>query len=314
MNRSPEPVAGTGRVADGTRVAFTTSGPPLPDDPLHPALDRVAGLAVEYLAWDDPAVEWSAFDWVVIRSAPAFPERLDEFLEWCDRVGPDRLGNPPGLVRWNSDRRYLAELDGSGLPVPPTLLVAPLGLVPDLHGEVVVKPVVGGGTGETGRFRPEDRAGMLELLERLGRHGAVAMLQPYLQETEEVGGSELTFFGGEFVYAVKRPAAPGPRALAETAGTPPENAADAGPPPSGEAHPAEIELGRRVAEWITGKFGRVPLHLRIDTLLTGQGPVVMEVNAIEADLSFGHDTERERPGVDVFAEALLRDPGPPTAH
>lgn len=45
------------------------------------------------------------------------------------------------LAAWNSDRRYLAELDGNGLPVPPTLLIAPLGPVPELHGPVMVRPV-----------------------------------------------------------------------------------------------------------------------------------------------------------------------------
>lgn len=294
------------------RVAYATCEPRQQmwdDDRLSAAMLARQGVGVEFAAWDDPAVEWDRFDRVVIRSTWDYAGRLKEFLAWCDRIGPDRLRNPPDLVRWNSDKRYLAELDGSGLPVPPTLLVAPLGPVPDLHGEVVVKPVVGAGARETGRFRPEARGGMLELLGQLGRRGGVAMIQPYLHEIEEVGETGLMFFNGEFAYALKK------RAFLEPDGVAPMDDG-AGPAHAmndeslvmpGEADPAEVELGRRTAEWITGKFGRIPLYLRVDTLLTEQGPVLMEVEAIEPGFYLGQTTGLDPDGADLFAKALLRD-------
>lgn len=305
MNVESEPVA-------TTRVAFATCEPRQQmwdDDQLSAAVLAHHEVAVEFVAWDDPAVEWERFERVVIRSTWDYPGRLEEFLAWCDRVGPGRLRNQPDLVRWSSDKRYLAELDGSGLPVPPTLLVAPLGPVPDLHGEVVVKPVIGAGARDTGRFRPEARAGMLELLEQLGRRGTVSMLQPYLHEIEEVGETGLMFFGGKFAYALKK------RAFLEPDGVAPMDDG-AGPAQAmndeslvlpGEADPAEIELGHRTVEWIAGKFGRVPLYLRVDTLLTEQGPVLMEVEAIEPGFYLGQATGLEPPGADLFAKALLQD-------
>src|SRR4051794_40396549 len=55
--------------------------------------------------WDDPAVDWAAFDLVVIRSTWDYTGRRDQFVEWAQRVG-DRLVNPPEVVRWNTDKRY----------------------------------------------------------------------------------------------------------------------------------------------------------------------------------------------------------------
>ncbi len=111
-----------------SRIAYATCDPRQPqweDDQLSAEILNGHGVEVEFVAWDDPVVEWDSFDRVVIRSTWDYGSRLDEFLAWADRVGPARLRNQPDLVRWNTDKRYLAELDGGGLPVPPTMLIAP---------------------------------------------------------------------------------------------------------------------------------------------------------------------------------------------
>ena len=74
--------------------------------------------------WDDGSVDWSSFDLVVARSPWDYTWRLDEFLSWADSIG-ERLENPPEVIRWNSDKRYLADLRDSGLPVVETTYVAP---------------------------------------------------------------------------------------------------------------------------------------------------------------------------------------------
>lgn len=45
--------------------------------------------------------------------------------------------NAPGLVAFNADKRYLAELQA---PTVPTVFVEPAAALPSLDGEVVVKP------------------------------------------------------------------------------------------------------------------------------------------------------------------------------
>lgn len=90
-----------------------------------PAL-RAAGVEVEVVVWDDPAVRWESYDRVVLRSAWDYPERLDQFLPWLERVAAvTDLRNPVPMVRWSLDKHYLAELEHAGVPVTPTVFVEP---------------------------------------------------------------------------------------------------------------------------------------------------------------------------------------------
>ena len=82
------------------------------------------GVSATQIPWDDPDTEWSAFEAVVIRSTWDYAGRRHEFLRWCDRSGP-RCTTRAVLVRWNSDKRYLADLAAAGIPVVETEFVAP---------------------------------------------------------------------------------------------------------------------------------------------------------------------------------------------
>ena len=72
---------------------------------------RDAGLAPEAACWDDPDVDWSRFRLAVLRSPWDYVPRYAEFLAWLARV--ERLTtvlNPPDVVRWSTDKRYLRDL------------------------------------------------------------------------------------------------------------------------------------------------------------------------------------------------------------
>ena len=155
---------------EGRRVAYVTCEPRMPqweDDELSAEVLADRGIEVEFVAWDDPGADWKSFDLAVVRSTWDYTDRLEEFLAWADSVGPEKLRNVPAMLRWNTDKRYLAELDGSGLPVPPTALVAPGGAVPEFGGKVVIKPVSGAGARDTGVFDDDNRDEAILLLDRL---------------------------------------------------------------------------------------------------------------------------------------------------
>jgi len=155
------------------RIAFATSTAwpeGFADD-----LEAAALAAADFRLWDDPAVDWEAYDRVVLRSVWDYTQRIDDFLAWCDRVGPQRLRNTPALVAFNSDKRYLGEL---GVPIVPTAFVGPDGPPPDFEGEVVVKPNVSAGARDTGRFPPERHDEALSLIEAIRASGRVALVQP----------------------------------------------------------------------------------------------------------------------------------------
>lgn len=294
-----------------SRVAYATCREPRPqgwdDDRLSAQVLAGRGVTVEFVAWDDPDVEWEDFDLVVVRSTWDYASRLDEFLAWCERVGPDRLRNVPAMIRWNSDKRYLAELDGAGLPVPPTALVAPGGPVPELGGRVVIKPVTGAGARDTGVFDDESRDEAAALIARLGAQDEIAMIQPYIPWIDERGETAVVFFGGRFAYALrKKPFLPESGVAPVEPGT---NVAAGMFDPDlvspADASEAEVALGSEAVAWLARRFGAVPLYARVDMVSSPKGePVLMEVEVTEPSLYLAQAAGLEVPGAELFAAAV----------
>jgi len=295
-----------------SRIAFATCSPRQPmweDDQRAADALAEAGVEVDFIAWDNPDAGWESYERVVIRSAWDYGDRLEEFLAWTEKVGEQRLRNTPEVVRWNSDKRYLAELDGGGMPVPPTLLVAPGGRVPEVTGEIVIKPITGSGARDTGRFTPEAAPAALALLERLAARDEIAMVQPYFDEIELNGETAAVLFGGRFAYALNKGAFLAPDEVLPPDPTGAAAAArDAQLVRPVEALPQEVELAEKTIAWIAARFGRLPLFARVDMVRTGSGqPVLMEVELIEPCLYLGLASGLETPGAEAFAAAVIAE-------
>ena len=82
------------------------------DDAELVAALRQRGLHARWLSWDDP--ETLRADLVILRATWDYIDRFDEFLDWSTRVA--NLLNPPAVVAWNTDKRYLADLADAGVP------------------------------------------------------------------------------------------------------------------------------------------------------------------------------------------------------
>lgn len=117
-----------------------------------------------------------------------------------------RLLNPPELMAWNTDKRYLRALQAAGVACVPTQCVEP-GDVPDtlvLPGSAgIAKPAVAGGAFGVRRFRGADDWGEgLAHVRRLAVHGAV-LIQPYVAAVETARELSLVFIDGQFSHAFR---------------------------------------------------------------------------------------------------------------
>jgi hypothetical protein len=256
------------------------------DDRLLPAALAEHGLEARFEVWDDLAVDWAAAALVVVRSTWDYWGRRDEFLAWARRV--PRLRNPPEVLRWNTDKRYLDDLADAGLPVVPTAFVVPGGPRPPLHGEVVVKPAISAGSRDTGRFTADRHGEAHSHLTRLQGAGRVAMLQPYLPSVDARGETALLYLGGSFSHAIRKGPIlrPGAAPLARedvVAGL--FAAEDISPRAPTEA---EREAGGAVAAYLERRLG-APLYARVDLVHDAAGtPLVLEVELTEPSLFLGH--------------------------
>ena len=158
------------------------------DAGLVPAL-RQRGLHARWLSWDDP--ETHRADLVILRATHDYAGRLDEFLAWT--TGVANLLNPPAVVAWNADRRYLGDLARRGVPTVPGEAFAPGERVrlPRAH-RIFVAPTVGTGTR---RFSDRSAAAAFAVELQAAGHGVFA------QPAEAAAETELVFLGGEPSHA-----------------------------------------------------------------------------------------------------------------
>ncbi len=290
------------------KVAFATCAA-LPEgweDDRRPAAElRRLGVEVRFEVWDDPEVDWARFDRVVLRSTWDYTRDRDAFVEWARSQGR-RLDNPPGLVAWNSDKRYLADLQAAGVATVPTSFVAPSDPAPQLGGEIVVKPAISAGARDTGRFSPAAHADAQRLLDRLRAQNRVAMVQPYMTSVDERGETAIVFIDGSESHVLRKSVVLDPDEEAPLAEHELRSAAAmfreelVG---TGDANEAERELAAAVLERLRERFGEAPLYARVDMLAdAGGAPVLLELEAVEPSLYF----ERAPGSAERFAQAVLR--------
>lgn len=258
-------------------------------------------LGAEYHCWDDPDVDWQAYDRVVIRSTWDYTWRLQEFVSWALRVGPQRLRNQPELIAFNVDKRYLAALT---VPSVPTSYVAPGDPLPALTGEVVVKPNVSAGARDTGRFGAGAHDAARALIERILAGGRVALVQRYMPAVERDGETALVFIGGAFCHALHKRAILRADEIAPTIDDELGVAiAMRAPDLVGPARASSSQraLAERVLAEITRRFG-TPLYARVDLLADERGsPLLLELEAVEPTLYLAHSNG----GSERLAECVL---------
>jgi len=201
------------------RVALATCStlPALDDDSrlLPPALER-AGISSACLVWDDPAARWEEMDMVLVRSTWDYWDgagRRDAFVAWAERVGAKApLWNGPDVIRWNTNKSYLRDLEARGAAVVPTLWLGPGERAADVlargveegWSEVVIKPAVSAGS--EGALRIDltrDRASAEAHADALAPRGEV-MVQPFLPSIAQEGELSIIFFEGEASHAVRK--------------------------------------------------------------------------------------------------------------
>lgn len=272
----------------GIIVTDPASYPPQDTDhdtaPLCAAL-RERGADARALVWHDTTVDWSSFDLLVVRSPWDYVDRVVEFGAWLDRIEATGvpLVNAPGLIRWNMDKHYLAELAEQGIGVVPTRYVDDAaGLAGALAetgatGRIVVKPTVSAGSSRTGLFRADDPAAA-DLAREILATGGTVMVQPEVPELSEGKEKALYVIGGHLTHTIAKGAllAPGGGFLGGVYQEHPVVVA---------ATDAETTFAEYVLATVTAVTGHTPLYGRVDLVDTAAyGTVLLEAELFEPDL------------------------------
>jgi glutathione synthase/RimK-type ligase-like ATP-grasp enzyme len=293
-------------------VALVTGGVPASiaayaaaiDAPLVSALTE-RGVRCHAPDWDDGAVDWSRFDVTVVRTPWGYVARRDEFVAWAERAGAvTSLWNPADVLRWNTHKSYLIELEERGAPVVPTAWLArqdrvSLAELLAARGwrRAVVKPAVAAGSDGLLRVDAAASGADGELsraqvhLDTLLAEGDV-MVQPYLDAVEREGEMSVVLIDGRATHVVRKRPSPGEFRIQEEFGGRYERVSLDGE----GAEPAA--LGR----WIVEAAGHEFLYARVDLLRDENGAwQLAELEVTEPDLYLALAPEVGR----VLADAVL---------
>ncbi len=218
------------------------------------------------------------------------------------------MRNGPDVLAWNTDKTYLRELATAGVPVVPTMFLAPgdeVRLLPG-DGELVVKPSVSTGSRDTARYSTSETVAARHHAERLLAAGRTVLVQPYQNSVDTRGEIALLFVHGRFSHAANK-------AALLTVGRPPTSDKLFATEKLSAAVPTAAE--RDVAEVVLDAtpFPRAELlYARVDLLEGPDGtPLLLELELVEPSMFLSYAPP---PTVSHFAAAIMAvasDPGRP---
>jgi glutathione synthase/RimK-type ligase-like ATP-grasp enzyme len=192
-------------------VTYRNPGGVPPEDLILADAVRRVGLSVAHPVWNDAEVDWAGVSLAVVRSTWDYFHGRPAFVRWVDRAGRRTdLWNRPAVLRWNTHKRYLRDLEEAGVPVVPTVWSpksrpVDLGETMDHMGwdVAVVKPAVSGAGERTYRVPRSGAKRGQRYLAAIGRTDT-GMVQQFLPSAVRGGERSLIFLNGRFSHCVRR--------------------------------------------------------------------------------------------------------------
>lgn len=236
-------------------------------DALRPAFEA-RGITLDDVSWDDETADWASYDAVIIGTTWDYWDRLGEFLAALSAIeAKTRLFNPSALVRWNSRKTYLRDLEARGAKLIPTLWL-------DTCGEAEARAAFDQLGADTLVFKRQVGAGA-KGQHKLTRGEAIPdmphpmMVQPFLPMIQTEGELSFIFIDGELSHALVKRAQPGDYRIQSSYGGREE-----------VLHPSAEDLA--AAKSVLGALDEAPLYGRVDMLRGEDGGLqLMELEVIE---------------------------------
>jgi glutathione synthase/RimK-type ligase-like ATP-grasp enzyme len=240
--------------------------------------ERLLGPDLSFRSWTDTG-DLSGFSLILPLLAWGYQRDVAGWYALLDRLEREALpvANPARVLRWNSDKAYLAEMAAAGVPTVPTMMReamndAALDSARSLFAtnRLVIKPPVSGGADGTFLIGASDPLPT----EAVGRR---MLIQPYLPAIAAEGEMSLFFFGGRYSHAISKHPANGDFRVQEQFGGS-ERRID----PPAEA----LALAETVFAATEELMHQAPLtYARVDMLRDEDGNFrLMELEAIEPSL------------------------------
>lgn len=185
------------------------------DMPLLLDACQTLGVTGEVCIWNDPEVQWSKFDGVLLRSPWDCIKDLDNFLAWCEKTAQiTKLFNPPSVARWGLDKCYLRDIERLGVPIIPSKFISPgddaRGAILEFKDafpeylEIVVKPTIGSYSRGVQRYLQNRIDEAIAHVDNLLAQNTHVILQPYISSVDIEGETDLVFIEHQFSHSIRK--------------------------------------------------------------------------------------------------------------
>lgn len=258
------------------------------------------GIKAELVRWREAANRAPEFDAMLPLFVWDYFEgnEVDFMTQMENAAEQTKLYNPAPVLRWNSNKSYLDELESNGAPVIRTYnldRVTQAGIAKAFDyldaEKVVIKPQVGGGAWRQVLYTKGDA-----FPDKKDLPPGAAMVQTFLPSVTTEGEYSFLFFGGQFSHAVlKRPKDGDYRIQSTYGGT--------------EETYTPTAMDRSAARSVLNALEYTPLYARIDLLRGLDGHLkLIELEMIEPYLYLAHAEGEgaENKGALKLAAALLK--------
>jgi glutathione synthase/RimK-type ligase-like ATP-grasp enzyme len=254
------------------------------------------GWKVSTVSWRNKSVDWSKFDYVIVRSTWDYQQHAQAFLACLETIEQSSavLLNPLSLIKWNIEKHYLRDLEASGVPIVKTLWFS-LFDKRDLYDAfdtlgcdtIVVKPVLSANADDTFKLSRDDIQVQSEHLSRLFSSREF-MVQPFLDSIVREGEYSLFYLGGHYSHAIKKVPQQGDFRVQEEHG---------GSLYAVDADAIQQEMAQRALD----AMPTPALYARVDLVRQQDQWGIMELELIEPSLYFNLDDASPV----KFVEAML---------
>jgi glutathione synthase/RimK-type ligase-like ATP-grasp enzyme len=172
--------------------------------------ERLLGSDLMFRPWTDPG-DLTGFDLILPLGAWGYQRDCEAWFALLDRMEQQALpvANPARILRWNSDKAYLTELEAEGVAIVPTAIRESMNdSVLDFAREIfcttrlVVKPPISGGADGTFLIGPSDPLPAEAVGQRM-------LIQPFLPTIAGEGEFSLFYFAGQYSHAISKHPAEG---------------------------------------------------------------------------------------------------------
>lgn len=258
------------------------------EDRLLAGILEEIGLVACFEVWSDPKVDWSGYSHILIKSPWDYFDRYAAFLAWCQKIKV--LGIPVfndiETVIWNSDKRYLLDVESRGFKIIPTRFISQNswkgleGFFDDFQADqLVLKPTVSGGAKNTFRLDRYSWSGQAQTIQGLLEQEDL-MVQPFVKEVAEIGEHSYIYFNGKFSHAVLKSPQQGEFRVQHFFG--------------GTIHPTQPSSDELFyLQKIVQEFASESLYARVDGVWVEGSFLIMELELIEPYLFLFTDRDAQ---------------------